>query len=138
MESSTEERVYLSIGTFPGGSSVYFLTMLDVLPSDSGEYACTVFRTLQGRLTDVGYGSLDVHVYSFPDSTQPFCSSNPSNLMMEEGHVLELTCRTYNTVPVVVLRWRLLSTYACIASSSLSQGDALTSNVYVDITKKKT
>ena len=120
MESSAKNRAYLAIRTFTDGSSVYFLTMLDVLSSDSGEYVCTVFRMLQARLTEVGYGSIDVEVYSFPDNTQPSCSSNPSNLLIEEGHMLELICSSYNTFPVVDLKWRLLSTYDYIKSTTLT------------------
>ena len=132
-ESSVKERVHLAIRTFPDGSSVYFLTMLNVLSSDSGGYACTVFRMVDLRLAEKGYDSIDVQVFSFPDETQPSCSSNPSNLVIEEGYKMELLCRTYNTLPTVDLKWRLLSTYEYLQSTISSADNSVFSSIYVSI-----
>ena len=132
-ESSAEDRVYLSIRTIPGGSTIYFLTMLNMLSTDKGGFACTVNRMIGLRSTEVGYDSIDIQVYSFPDETQLSCASNPQNLMVGEGYMLDLTCSAYNNFPVVDLKWRLLSTYEYLPSSNSNEGDTVIANVYVKI-----
>ena len=131
LRSSVKERVFLAIRTFPDGSVVYFLTMIDVSERDRGEYACTVTTMKGTRVSEIGYDAIYIKVSSFPDDTQPSCTSNPQNLVFVEGSMLELTCTTYKTFPLVQLRWRLLSTYDYLQSSNLSKGENLFSNVYV-------
>ena len=135
-ESSVEDRVYLAERTFTDGSTLYFLTMLGVSLSDSGEYACSVIRMVGVIPTIVDHDSIDIRIYSFPDNSQPACTANPANLMMTEGNTLELTCSTYETDPIVDLKWRSLLTYEYIQSSTLiSEGDTTVSRVYVTIEK---
>ena len=131
VKSSVKDRVYLSIRTFPDGSSVYFLTMLDVSLEDSGEYACSVIKFAGSLPTVLDHGSVDVEVYSFPDKSQPSCTGNPPNLMLKEETTLELTCTAYKTAPVVELKWRSLSTYEYLQSSSLSETDTIVSRFYI-------
>ena len=133
LQSSVQDRVYLSLRTFPDGSTMYFLTMLNVLSIDKGGFACTVDRMIGLRSTEVGYDSIDVRVYSFPDETQPSCVNNPQDLMMEEGYMLDLACSAYNTFPVVDLKWRLLSNYEYLPSSKSNEGDTVIANVYIKI-----
>ena len=133
--SSVQDRVYLSTRTFPGGSSVYFLTMLDVSLSDSGEYVCSVTRLAGSLPSIIDHDSVNIQINSFPDKSQPFCSSSPPRLMVSEGTTLELTCTTYKTVPIVVLKWRSLLTYEYLQSPNLSQGDEIVSRLYITTEK---
>ena len=134
-KSSVENRVYLSIRTFPDGSSVYFLTLLDASLEDTGNYVCSVTR-ISGLLPSViSHDSIDVQIYSYPDKSQPYCSGSPPSVMLSEGNTLELTCTTYKTVPTVVLKWRSLSTYQYLQSPNLSQGDTVVSRLYITIGK---
>ena len=130
-KSSVKDRVYLSFRTFPDGSSVYFLTMLDVSLEDSGEYACSVIKFAGSLPTVLGHGSVDVEVYSFPDRSQPSCTGNPPHLMLKEETTLELTCTAYKTAPAVDLKWRSLSTYEYLQSSSQSETDTIVSRFYI-------
>ena len=134
-KSSVENRVYLSIRTFPDGSSVYFLTLLDASLEDTGNYVCSVTR-ISGLLPSViSHDSIDVQIYSYPDKSQPYCSGSPPSLMLLEGNTLELTCNTYKTVPTVVLKWRSLSTYQYLQAPNLFQGDTVVSRLYITIGK---
>ena len=129
--SSVKDRVYLAERTFTDGSMVYFLTMLDVISSDSGEYSCSVIN-FDGTLpTVLGHDSIDVEILTFPDKSQPSCTGNPPNLMLTKENTLELTCSSYKTVPIVDLKWRSLLTYEYLQSSDLSVGDSVVSQHYV-------
>ena len=134
-ESSVEDRGYLSTRTFPDGSSVYFLTLLDVKLEDGGNYVCSVTRIVGLLPSFVTHDSIDVQIYLFPDKSQPSCTSNPPNLMLSEGNTLELACTTYKTVPTVVLKWRSLLTYEYLQSPNLSQGDTVVSRLYITTEK---
>ena len=122
MPSTLSERVFLSIRPFSGGSRVYFLTMLNVSPSDRGEYGCTVSRLSGLSYVQIGQNSASVQVNQFPDKAQPRCTSNPDTTILKEGSRFELTCTTYKTIPVADLRWRLKSSYQYLKSSNTSQG----------------
>ena len=135
LSSSVSDRVFLSIRTFSGGSRVYFLTMLDVSPSDRGEYGCTVSRLSGLGSVLIAQDSVSVYIHQFPDTTQPKCTSNPDDSILTEGSRLELTCATYKTVPVVRLRWRLISTYQYLQSHNTSDKDNLFSVLVVKATK---
>ena len=134
-KSSVKDRVYLSTRTFPDGSSIYFLTILDVNLLDSGEYLCSVTRIAESLPSIIDHDSIDVQINSFPDKSQPSCAVNTPNSMLIEGNTLELTCSTYKTVPVVDQKWRSLLTYKYLPSSHLSQGDTVVSTLYVTIEK---
>ena len=135
IESSVEDRVYLSTRTFSDGSSVYFLTLLDVRLSDSGEYLCSVTRIAESLPSIIDHDSIDVQINSFPDKSQPSCAVNPLNLMIIEGNTLELTCSTYKTVPIVDLKWRSLLKYEYLQSPILFQGDTVVSRLYITTEK---
>ena len=135
-ESSVEDRGYLSTRTFPDGSSVYFLTLLDVRLSDSGKYLCSVTRIAESLPSIINHDSTDVQINSFPDKSQPSCAANPPNLMLIEGNTLELTCSTYKTVPIVDLKWLSLLKYEYLQSPNLSQGDTVVSRQYITTEKE--
>ena len=129
--SSVKDRVYLAVRTFADGSMVYFLTVLDVISSDSGEYSCSVINFDETLPTVLGHDSIDVETLTFPDKSQPSCTSNPSNSMLTKGNTLELTCTSKKTVPIVDLKWRSLLTYEYLQSSDQSVGDSIVSRLYV-------
>ena len=133
LESLVKDRAHLAIRTFPDGSSVYFLTMLNVLTSDSGEYSCTLSRMSGARLTEIAYDSTHVQIYSFPDKSQPVCSKNPSNTVLMEGDMLELSCTAHKTIPIGDLKWRLLSTYEYLESSDSPKREDVVSIAHVTL-----
>ena len=129
--SSVANRVYLSVRTFRDGSVVYFVTLLDISDSDRGEYGCTVFTMSNRRFIEIADNSTNVLVASFPEETQPTCSSNPDNLVMQENTMLRLMCSAYKTFPVVDLKWRQSSVFDRYLPSSESTYDESTTSIAV-------
>ena len=127
MDSPIENQVFLSIRSFPDGSVVYFITILDVSQSDHGEYTCTVISGLRF----VAHDTIVVNIRDYPDKTQPICTANPAELVITEGSMLELTCSTYRTVPVVTLKWRSRSSYQDQTSRNSSDGNSVFSTLII-------
>ncbi len=125
--SPQASRVFLSMRTFPDGSEVYFLTLIEVNEHDYGEYTCTLSSWSTGSFIEIEKHSRVIEVVSFPDKTQPTCTSNPSTLALKENDLIELTCATYLTVPIVNLRWRSLQTYEFIPSVNATRLDTVSS-----------
>ena len=137
LRSSVQDRVFLAIRTFSDGSVLYFLTMLDIRASDSGEYACSISRMSGAIPSAIDHDSIDIEIFSFPDKSQPSCMGNPQSLMLMEGSILELTCSSYTrTIPIVNLIWRSLSTYEYLQSTDLSEGDSVVSNLHITIQRE--
>ena len=109
-------RAFLAVRAFPDGSMVYFLTLLDAVPSDHGEYSCTISSWFGGSFSEIARNTMQIQVVSFPDNKQPICSSNPSKLILQEGAGLELVCVSDKTNPMVDLKWRSLTSYKIIPS----------------------
>ena len=114
--SPQASRAFLAVRTFPDGSVVYFLTLLDVTLSDHGEYSCAISSLFGGSFSNIAKHTKKVDIVSFPDDTQPICSSSPLKLALQVESALELICASYKTYPMVDLKWRLLSSYKIIPS----------------------
>ena len=114
--SPQASRAFLAVRTFSDGSVVYFLTLLDVTLADHGEYSCTVSSLFGGSFSDIAKHTKKIEVVSFPDDTQPICSSKPSKLALQVVSPLELVCTSQKTYPMVDLKWRLLSSYKIVPS----------------------
>ena len=132
VDSSVKNRVYLAIRSYPDGSDVYFITMLDASQSDQGEYTCTILSGIRVLTHD----TINIQIYTFPDKTQPTCTGGPSDLIMTEGSILQLTCNTYRTTPLVDLRWLLIPSYQYLQSVNASHGENVISNLNIKITKE--
>ena len=133
IESPVKDTVYLATRTLTDGSTLYFMTLLDVSLSYSGEYACSVIRIVDTLPTVIGHDSINVQIYLFPDKSHPSCTGNPPNVILKEDTTLELTCTSHKAVPDVDLKWRSLSAYQYLQSSDLSLDDTVVSRLYVRI-----
>ena len=128
LQSSMRDRAFMADRTFPGGSRVFFLTILDVAESDRGEYGCMTSSFSGLSLTEIARHSVNIDIISFPDKTQPLCLSYPNNVVLQENDMLELICSSNIGNPPVDLKWKLLSTYEYLPTESRVQGNNVVSN----------
>ena len=127
--SPQASRAFLAVRTFPDGSVVYFLTLINGVPSDHGEYSCIISSWVGASFTEISKHAIRMDVVSFPDNTQPICSSNPSKLIFQEEVALELICASYKTYPKVDLKWRSLVSYEIIPSINTSRFETVSSTL---------
>ena len=116
--SSLWNRVFLSIRSYPGGSTVYFMTIVDVELDDKGKYLCAVY-SVQDGLTELARDSIKLTVYSFPSKAYPECTSVPNRKSLNAGESLRLTCSSEKSHPFVELKW----------SGSTSSGHFVSHNI---------
>ena len=104
MKSPVHSRVYLALRTASDGSNIFFVTMLDVTEQDGGEYICKA-DSIVGN--DYIQDSIEIEIYSFPDSGYPLCTSTPVYpVHIYERGTLSLECTAGQSAPMVDLRWR--------------------------------
>ena len=118
-DSTLEQRAFLAKRTFSGGSLVMFLTVVDILPSDEGEYLCKVHSVVRGTFHDIAQDSITLDIHSFPNKNYPSCDSVPNTLTMIAGQILVLTCTSEISKPVVQLNWSCIN--ADVHSSLITQ-----------------
>ena len=98
-----DDRVFLAVRQIMDGSSVYFLSIVDTLEMDAGEYYCKV-QNKAGVLSEVAYGSMQVDVNYPPPESDPLCHPNIP-IYINEGEALTLNCSSETANPVVTLTW---------------------------------
>ena len=103
--SSLGERGFLAKRSFNDGSTVLFLTVVDILWSDQGSYLCTVESDLQGKFVEITRDTVDIEIYTFPRQPYPSCNNIPNTRIVQENRKLTLTCTTEKGYPVVDLIW---------------------------------
>ncbi len=104
LRSSERPNMFLSTRRFPDGSTVFFLTVVDITEADSGEYQCKVMDFLEGRV--VAEDSLNIETYTLPASMYPVCTSTPNAPITLRVHdMLNLKCTSEKGVPTVNVKW---------------------------------
>ena len=127
--SSLEQRIFLAKRNTPGGVNVFFATIVDVSVLDEGEYICKVYTLSGTDHVKVTEDSIDVSVYSLPNSIYPQCQSAPAVVEnMNENVPLELTCISAEGNPAVELRWKDNSNQE-ISSRSIAQDDTVSAEI---------
>ena len=119
MQSSLSDRVFLARRSYPGGTVVYFITLVDVILSDRGRYLCHVYSVNEGELNKIGSDSETVEIHSFPSKLYPECENYPNKRIFSLGETMKLKCTSEKSYPLVDLKW----------SSSISNGYFSTQNV---------
>ena len=123
------QRGFVAKRAYSGGSIVLFLTVVDVISSDEGEYLCKVHSLVRGTYTDIAQGSLTVEIYTFPDKIFPSCSSTPNKLTLTTGEKALLTCTSNKGFPTVQLTWSCLKDYLSFTTHDSSEGDMIQSTI---------
>ena len=77
-------RAFLAERTFPDGSVAYFLTLLDAIQLDHGEYSCIVSSWFGASFSEITKRTKKTEIVSFPDDTEPICSNNSLKLAFQE------------------------------------------------------
>ncbi len=98
-----DERVFLAMRQLPDGSTVYFLSIIDAIQSDAGNYFCKV-QNKAGIVSEVAYDNITVNVTYFPPESDPICSPNMA-FTAHEGDELVLNCSSSIAYPMVTLTW---------------------------------
>ena len=119
MQSSLSDRVFLARRSYPGGTVVYFITLVDVILSDRGRYLCHVYSVNEGELYKIGSDSETIEIYSFPSKLYPECENYPNKRIFSLGETMKLKCTSEKSYPLVDLKW----------SNSISNGYFSTQNV---------
>ncbi len=91
-KTSLGQRSYLAKRTFPDGSHVLFLTVVNVEHGDEGKYLCKAYSWRGGRYNDIAEDSTKIRIYSFPSKTYPLCQRTPDVAHFTVGDRLLLKC----------------------------------------------
>ena len=127
--SSLGQRAFLAKRTFSGGSLVLFLTVVDVLLSDEGNYMCKVYSLTNGKYRDIAEDSMTIDIYLFPDKGFPTCNSAPSKVSFNSNDQLILTCASAKAFPTVQLDWSSINFDADFIIRNPTIGDMITSEI---------
>ncbi len=104
-DNSLGQRSYLAKRTFPGGSHVFFLTVVNIEYEDEGKYICNVYSLTNGRQNDIAENSKKIRINTFPSKKYPSCQSAPDLASVKVGDMLLLKCTSERTFPLVTLTW---------------------------------
>ena len=117
-----DNRVYLAVRQAPGGSRIYFLSVIEASRQDEGLYSCKVINTV-GTITQVAEDSIDLKVMYFPSDSDPLCSTNKPSMVVVVGERIALNCSSNVAYPEVSLRW-------------IQQGSTVSRDTYVQNGRK--
>ena len=105
--SSLKPRVFISKRASSDGSTIYFMTVVDITPDDKGEYICTVYSLKNRRLVEMATNSISIEIFSYPGNGNPTCKIIPNILRVNEGTKLRFICTSEITNPLVHLQWNI-------------------------------
>ena len=108
-DSSLGQRGFLAKRTFSDGSVVLFLTVVDISPSDEGEYLCKVHSVVRGTFNDIAEDTTAITIFSFPDKIFPSCSITSNKIRISAGERMTLGCKSQQSFPVVNLNWNCIN-----------------------------
>ena len=103
--STEDERVFLATRTPMDGSTIYFLSIMDVSTEDTGNYSCRV-TSYSGVIADK---TLPMNIRYFPDeNANPVCSTVPrihEGFVLYPGQQLVINCSSERGNPAVTMGW---------------------------------
>ena len=130
--SSERLHMFLSKRTFPGGSIVYFLTVVGASNEDEGEYICKVvdFVTFSVITED----SVNVNIYSYPADRYPMCTSVPNQSVILRVHdSLTLKCTSENGVPSIQMKWINIKSSSDVLAETTTEDNLQRTEAYISI-----
>ena len=114
-----DDRFMLAVRTLNDGSTVYFLSILEVTRFDEGDYVCKV---REGD-TVVGVSTVTVEVNFFPEESSPLCSSSLGlKIVVNEGEEIILNCSSTVGKPSVDFKWTSTGVHSKFQRSSSVNG----------------
>ena len=98
------DAMFLAVRQLQDGSTVYFLSIIDVRLSDAGIYTCKVIDTSE-TLTEVSVDSVELRVMHLPHDDYPVCSGKTGAVTVLAGETVEFSCSAEVTYPLVDIKW---------------------------------
>ncbi len=125
-------NVFLATRAFPGGSTTYFVTIVNGNDLDQGDYICRVNDMSKG--SRIAEDSITIELYSLPAKGSPMCDSVPGKpLIVNIGDRLTLKCTSDKGVPTVHIKWKNLKSSAYLPSYETIDGNVIRSDITIDI-----
>ena len=124
-------NAFLATRTFSDGSSVHFVTVVDVSTNDQGKYICKVFDTgFNHRVED----SIDLRVFSYPGELYPLCSSIPNQpIVVTLGETITVKCTSETGLPAIKMKWMNNKSARYIADRNRTDGNMVHSEAILRI-----
>ena len=117
-----DERVFLAVRQQLDGSTVYFMSIMDVRREEGGEYFCTVMDVADLTRTRVPYSSISMDVTYFPSDVDPVCSPKEPPIV-NIGDIVTLNCSSAKASPTVEIGWTRTSDNAPLSSTQNDGGN---------------
>ncbi len=131
LQSTVEQRVFVSKRSIPGGDDIYFMTITQTTLQDKGGYMCRVGHYENFEYIKLDDDSIDIDIHYLPDRIYPQCRSDPVNTEnLAENVDLRLTCISSKGIPTVTLRW-ISNNDPDIFSVDRNQDDTISSEINV-------
>ncbi|XP_072047502.1 uncharacterized protein [Amphiura filiformis] len=99
-----DERVFLAVRQQIDGSTVYFLSIMDVSRNEGGEYFCKVMNVAAIMPSSTPVSSISLDVTFFPSDVDPVCSPKEPPVV-NIGDVITLNCSSAKAYPTVAIGW---------------------------------
>ena len=129
--SGMDERVFLAVRQLRDGSTVYFLSIIDVRQEDEGLFVCKVMDMTDDRV--IAKGAADIKTMFFPSDSSPRCDPSGS-ITTSAGRYLQLNCSSEKAHPPVKIEWTRAGTDQDLSFTQETTG----STVYSVLTLKPT
>ncbi len=102
--TNDDGRVFLAIRKMRDGSTVYFLSIMDIARSDEGEYSCKVVSMASTLIEVIAVDRASIAINYYPAENNPVCSPSES-VAMYAGSLIALNCTSEAARPSVSLEW---------------------------------
>ena len=116
--TNDDGRVFLAIRKMRDGSTVYFLSIMDIARSDEGEYSCKVVSMASTLIEVIAVESATIAIQYYPAENNPVCSPSDS-VAMYSGSLIALNCTSEAARPTVSLEWSRTGDYPVPDSRSI-------------------
>ena len=97
-----DERAFLAVRQLRDGSSVYFLSIIDVQQEDEGVFSCKILNRRHDKVA--AESSVVIKTMFFPSESSPACYPQ-GQLAVNEGSVNTLNCSSEKANPPVDIEW---------------------------------
>ena len=118
-----DDRVFLAVRQQIEGSTVYFLSIIDVTRDEGGDYFCKVIDVADTTPSKLPVSSISVQVTYFPSDVDPVCLPKEPPVV-RIGDVITLNCSSAKAYPVVTMKWTRTSDGISLEATESVVGDS--------------